>query len=380
MLQRNLLKLVGVLIVTLIVLYLHMGNSEGIRAGIARNEYWTQKRMLKRASGKPSTTSSHNRLSSSLNGEMIKGVALQVNYTADGISQYLRAIDEIADLGANTIGLSTAGYQENAGSASINLDLRKCPTPEQFAKLIAKAHSRGMRVIIMPVILLSNPRGSEWRGVIQPPDWDEWFSSYLSFIKYFAKIGLDNNAYGLVVGAELISTETFRDRWITIIKQVRKIFHGKLLYSANWDHYRQVSFWDKLDLIGMTTYHKLADKENPPLETLLKSWQPIKKQILDWRKTINKPILFTEVGWCSQPGASIEAWNYYRHLAPSKAGLEEQKKCYIAFVQTWKNTPGIAGAIWWEWTISGGGPNDYGYTPKGKPALEILKKWFAGKY
>ncbi len=354
MLLRNLLKLAGVLVVVAIVLFLRSAEPTKSEAVV---------RM-------PAFTASRP------DDKIIRGMALQVNYTADGIGKYLKAIDEIADLGANTIGLSTAGYQENAGSTGITLDIRKAPSPQQFRTLIQKAKSRGMKVILMPVILLSNPRGSEWRGVIQPPDWNEWFASYLAFIKYFARIGLDNHADALIVGAELISTESFRERWIRIIKEVRRIFHGKLLYSANWDHYRQVSFWDKLDWIGMTSYHKLSDTENPPLKTLIKNWIPIKKEILKWRRTINKPILFTEVGWCSQPGASIEAWNYYRHQAPSKEGLEEQKKCYEAFIKTWDKTDSVAGAMWWEWTTSGGGPEDYSYTPKGKPAQEVLRKWY----
>ncbi|MFA5864914.1 MAG: hypothetical protein WC975_09525 [Phycisphaerae bacterium] len=308
--------------------------------------------------------------------DIIRGMAIQISYTASGIESYLKEIDEIAALGANSVGISTAGYQEHAGSMGITIDVRKCPTPEQFRQMINRARNKGMKVIVMPVLLLSNPKGSEWRGVIEPPDWDEWFSSYLEFIKYFAKIALDNDAEALVVGAELISTETFRSRWLKIIEEVRKIYHGKLLYSANWDHYRQVTFWDKLDLIGMTTYHKLADDDNPDISILLAHWAKIKKEILTWQKKIGKPIIFTEVGWCSQPGASVEAWNYYRHQSPSKEGLEEQKKCYEAFIQCWRNEKAVAGAMWWEWTTDGSGPQDYGYTPKGKPAEKVLRAWY----
>ena len=43
-------------------------------------------------------------------------------------------------------------------------------------------------------------------------------------------------------------------------------------------------------------------------------------------------------------------------------------------------SPQLAGVIWWEWNAGEGGPNDYGYTPKGKPAEQLLRKWFsAGK-
>lgn len=362
MLRKTLLKLIGVSVVVLIFWFLHQGGGPDASHG---------------KSIKPGPTATHSATSQSAKkGDIVRAMAIQISYTADGVDTYLRMIDEIAALGANTVGLSTAGHQDHAGSTTISLDVRKCPTKKQWATLIKRAHSHKMRVAIMPVVLLSSPRGKEWRGVIQPPNWDEWFASYLAFIKYFARVGLDNNAEILVVGAELISTESFRPRWLKVIKEVRGTYHGKLVYSANWDHYAKVSFWDQLDLIGMTTYHKLADKENPPLDTLLKSWSKIKTDILSWQKKIGKPILFTEVGWCSQPGTSIEAWNYYRHERPSPEGLEEQKKCYQAFIKTWQDEPAVAGAIWWEWIPGKVGPKDYGYSPKGKPAEAVLRKWF----
>jgi hypothetical protein len=361
--KKNMLKLTGFLTVIGIVLYLR-STSPTVRAQEVLHK-----------NDKPADYAV-TQVNGTKNNDIFRGMALQISYTANGVDQYIKAIDEIADLGANTIGFSTAGYQEHAGSSGIVIDARKCPSSDQFRQLISHAKSRGLRVVIMPVLLLSNPRGSEWRGVINPPDWDEWFSSYLEFIKYFARIGLDNDVDALAIGAELVSTESYRDRWIKIIDETRKIYHGKLFYSSNWDHYKQVTFWDHLDWIGMTTYHKLADNDNPPHSTLMKNWNKIKNNILTWQKTIRKPIFFTEVGWCSQPGASVEAWNYYRHQSASKEGLEEQKKCYEAFMECWQDEKEVVGAMWWEWTLDGSGPNDFGYTPKGKPAEKVLRVWY----
>jgi len=364
---RNLAKLAALLIFIAAALYLgHVQNVAGKALKLARP-----------TNSLPGADATAAAADLPLQEMPYHGVAIQVSYTADGVDRYIKMIDEIAELGADTVKISTAGYQEHAGSSTISLDLRKCPTRRDFARLIRHAHRRGLRVVIMPVVLLSNPRGSEWRGVIQPDSWDTWFSEYLSFIKYFAKIAAENKVEVLIIGSELISTETFTDRWEKVIAEVRKIYHGKLAYSANWDHYQVVGFWDKLDLIGMTSYYKLADEENPPLDTLLKSWKKIKADILAWQATIGKPILFTEVGWCSQPGAAIEAWNYYRCQYPTPQGLEEQANLYRAFMRTWSNEPAVAGVIWWEWTDEPGGADNYGYTPKGKPAEKLLRAWFA---
>ncbi len=130
----------------------------------------------------------------------------------------------------------------------------------------------------------------------------------------------------------------------------------------------------------MTTYHKLSDSVNPPLEEMVEAWKPIKKDILAWQAKVGKPILFTEVGWPSQEGCSIEPWNYYRQDVGTKTGLEEQAKCYKSFIAAWdgeiKRADALAGVIWWEWTSYGGGPTCNNYTPKGKPAEKVLREWF----
>ena len=33
--------------------------------------------------------------------------------------------------------------------------------------------------------------------------------------------------------------------------------------------------------------------------------------------------------------------------------------------------------MWWEWDANPGGPGDFGYSPKGKPAEDVLRAWFA---
>ena len=158
---------------------------------------------------------------------------------------------------------------------------------------------------------------------------------------------------------------------------MRVRYHGPIGYSANWDHYGRIEFWDVMDFVGMTTYHTLADHPNPTVAELMEAWMPIRQNILTWRATVDKPILFTEVGWCSQEGAASAPWNYYHNQHATAAGHEEQRACYEAFMRTWEDVPGVGGSIWWEWTPYGGGPDCYNYTPKGKPAQALLEQWFA---
>lgn len=308
-----------------------------------------------------------------------RGLAIQVaGGWYEPVATYEPLLAEIADLGANTVLLCVPGFMEHAGAQAIYLDTRKVPPPADFAALLRRCREHGLKPILMPIVLLRHPRGSEWRGVIDPPSWDEWWRQYEEFILYFADIAREGGAEALMVGSELVSTEKYTARWRALIAAVRPRFHGgKLGYSANWDHYRPIEFWDDLDFIGMTSYYTLADKANPTVEEIVARWRPIRDDVLAWQRRVGKPILLTEVGWCSQEGAAKAPWNYYQNQRATPAGMEEQRRLYEAFIRAWNDTPALMGVIWWEWTTAPGGPSDFGYTPKGKPAEDVLRAWFA---
>jgi hypothetical protein len=307
-----------------------------------------------------------------------RGLSIQVASGYKPTETYGRLLEEIAALGANAVLLSVAGYMENATAQSIYIDARRVPCPEDFKTVVRRARQLGLKTVIMPIVLLRNPRGSEWRGVIEPPDWDDWWEQYTEFVFYFTDIAREGQADALIVGSELVSTEKYTARWVKLIEAVRpRFWGGKLGYSANWDHYRPVEFWDQLDFIGMTSYFTLADKKDPTVDEIVQRWEPIKKDILAWQRRIGKPILMTEVGWCSQEGAAMAPWNYYQNQKATPAGLEEQRRLYEAFIQVWGDVPELLGGMWWEWDPSPGGPDDFGYTPRGKPAEQVLRRWFA---
>lgn len=308
-----------------------------------------------------------------------RGVAIQISNGIDALDVYSRLIGEVAALGANTVLLSPCGFMEHARSQSITIDARRTPAKAEFVRLIEQAHGRGLRVILMPTVLLSHPRGSEWRGVIEPPDWREWWEQYREFLRYFCDVAREGQVEILMVGSELVSTEKQLDEWLETIELARTLFPGKLGYSANWDHYRPVRFWDKLDVIGMTSYYTLADQKNPTVEQIAAAWAPIRDEILAWQKSVAKPLILTEVGWCSQEGAAMAPWNYYQNMKATPAGLEEQRRLYEGFLRAWDGAEGLAGVIWWEWTTADGGPTDFNYTPRGKPAELVLRRWFAAQ-
>ncbi len=313
-------------------------------------------------------------------GAPLDGLAIQLHGTSYYMPEYLRMIGEIADLGANTVMLVTHGWQTHAGTCDLRFNPGRSPRLVDIGRLCDAAHERGLRVVLMPVVLLSAPRNTEWRGQINPlAGWDEWFRRYTRFMLEWARLCEAHRVELLMVGSELIKTEQYTDRWRQLIGEVRQFYRGKLGYSANWDHYTtdKVGFWPQLDYVGMTSYYTLAAGPRPTLQEVMNRWAPIKARILKFQREVRKPILFTEVGWCSQEGAASESWNYYHNQKATAGGHEEQVTCYRAFINTWGEVPEVGGTIWWEWTNEPGGAADFNYTPKGKPAEQVLREFFS---
>jgi hypothetical protein len=159
---------------------------------------------------------------------------------------------------------------------------------------------------------------------------------------------------------------------------VRKIFKGRLTYSSNWDHYREVKFWDQLDLIGMNSYWKFGKERgfpsHPNVEQIQQRWSQIQEDLLPFVRKTGKPLLFLEIGWFSQENVAYEPWDYTQDLP---VDLEMQRRLYEGFFRSWWGKPDLGGFSIWEWTPGNGGPEDGGYTPENKPAEHVLREWLA---
>lgn len=310
-----------------------------------------------------------------LSGLPYCGITLTLRQT-DNLDAYFKALDQIADLGADTVSLVLDNRQENGASTQIYIDERRTVTAQQLADIIKHAKSRKLRVLLMPIVLLDNPQGNEWRGTLRPASWSDWFTSYRDMLNHYAHIAQNTGVDVLVVGSELVSSEQKIAEWHETIHEVRQIYHGQLTYSSNWDHYMSVPFWDRLDIVGMNSYWKLGTSSNPEptVEQIETRWHEIQKGLMDWDRKDggNKPILIMEVGWCSLANMAYEPWDYTKTDEPQD--LDLQKRLYEGFFRSWWGNPNMAGFMFWEWTTDGDSSGK-GYTPQGKPAEQVLRDW-----
>ena len=294
----------------------------------------------------------------------------------DWMDKYKESVDEIAATGADTVKFVVDSRQENGHSSEIWLDLRMTPSAEALSDLIRHAKSKNLRVILMPIVLLDKPQGGEWRGQIKPEHWDAWWDSYREMLQHFAWIAQGTGVDVLVVGSELVSTEPDTEQWKKTIAYVRQTFKGKLTYSANWDHYSGIGFWDDLDLVGMNSYWKLGDNKDVSVEEIKQNWRKYHDEVVGFVEKKHKPLMFLEAGWCSMANAASEPWDY---TTGDPVDDELQRKLYEGFFETWYGDPHLGGFSIWAWTPSDGHDDDNrkGYTPEGKPAEKVLREWMA---
>ena len=336
----------------------------------------------------------------------IRGMTINVYHTED-IQLYLRAIDGIHEMGFNALQINTPAFMENSSSQRIELKTGSGfgPTAEMLTNILLYAKSKGMRTALMPQIDLYKPRGNEWRGKIHPVNWGIWWGSYNEMMDYYLLIANEAAVDMFSVGCELISTEKREQasNWKLAIENIRRQYGGYLYYSTNWDHYTAPPFWKELDAIGINGYWDLTtlaeNSEQVSNEELAKRWSEIRQEVLNFARKMNRPVLFTEVGYPSLPWGLKDPWNYVSE-EKAKPSPEIQLRGYESFLNAWsdlllvrhtesKNRNGelaipptpeefqkdpIMGVFFFKWDVYAKAVSlDTGYSVMGKPAEKLLK-------
>jgi hypothetical protein len=320
----------------------------------------------------------------------LRGFALNFHHTRD-VKIYLQAIDEIKAMGFDSIEVVTPMYQTHGATTDIKIIVGpgKSPSPQDLELVLKYAKKQGFRTALMPIVLLADPRGNEWRGKIRPENWGVWWSAYEDAMDGFIKIANATDVDVLSVGSELLTTEKQVEPWARFIRKIRSRFKGKLSYSTNWDHYQTPVFWSQLDMIGINGYWNLQ-KDIPadqPVthEKLVERWEDIQSQLLEFGESQGKPILLTEIGYPSLPWGLKDPWNYVNGKKAT-SDVSQQAQGYSAFLSVWKtllrdkpDTSKAAGVFFYKWDpYYNGGDEDTGYGVRNKPAFDLLKNWVRG--
>lgn len=279
-------------------------------------------------------------------------------------------LDELVALGGNAVELVVLGRQPDVTSVEV-AHAPSAPSAQELAAVVAAAKRRKLTVLLLPILELERLDDGAWRGTLRPTDPAAWWRSYERFLLHYAALAQATGIDWLSVGSELGSTEGWRDRWYHLISQVRRSFSGKLFYSANWDHYQHVTFWPRLDALGVSSYFSLASSDEDSTAQMARRWRAALRELAAAARRHELPLLLTEVGVPSREGAARAPWDYTRAGA---IDLEEQRRAFAALAAAWLG-PELWGVLVWE-LASEGGSDDPGYSPRGKPAWCVLAAWW----
>jgi hypothetical protein len=309
--------------------------------------------------------------------ERQRGVALGL-FAEDVSFSYGPLLAEIVALGATHVALVVPFYQTDGASHDVGLHTRYSPTLSAVAEVVRAARRDDLEVMLFPIVRLSAPRAGEWRGTLAPRDRDAWFQHYGDLLGELAAIGGATGAKRLVVGSELSTLDARDDdlaHWRALLERIRGVYPGKLVYSANWDHYQAARLFDLVDEEGISAYFNLREAAGPADDGALDAgWRRVRRELEAWRAGRSHPFIFTELGYRSRAGATASPWD---ETPGGTADPEEQRRGFAAFRRVWTGAPTLDGVYVWNW-YGYGGPTAISYTPRGKPAEAEVRAILGG--
>lgn len=296
-------------------------------------------------------------------------------FASDADYDYRPMLDEIVATGARRVLIVVPHYQDSVHAVRIGPRPGHSPSRATVDRTLAAARNRGLDLAVMPLVRLTHRTATEWRGVLAPRNLDRWFSSWTSFVVDVATLAQAHRAERLVVGTELASLELHRDRWAQHIQAVRETCSARLLYSANWDHHREVPFWDLVDEVGITAYFRLC----PPGQRMTRQgaarvWADLLPRLHAFADSKQRPLVLTEVGWPALVTAASHPWDDTRAVERDPDLPAELWRGFLqARAQVARQTPFYA----WNW-FGRGPPAESGFGLRGMPAGNVLSGAFRG--
>lgn len=241
------------------------------------------------------------------------------------------------------------------------------------------AKAQGIKVMLKPQLW----SWQQWIGDLDMQDsarWDTFHASYTKFICRWAKLADSLNVDLFCIGTEVKqSAMYFPDYWRGLIDTVRQIYSGELTYAPNWDEYEQVTFWDKLDYIGVDAYFSLLPGQTPRICNLVEAWEPIVQKLEAFSNQWNKPMIFTEWGYLTLDGCAFETWNLEKNRSSAGINQVAQANAMHALLVTFGKKSWWKGGFQWKWysdLATSGRDRSDDYTPQGKIAEDILKQFY----
>ncbi|PWT87545.1 MAG: hypothetical protein C5B54_12175 [Acidobacteria bacterium] len=290
-----------------------------------------------------------------------------------------QSLNELRHIGVNWIAAIPYGFMRSHDMAYIHFAGHSVfgESDESMLAVTEQAHSIGMKVMMKPQIWVAH---DSWPGRIEfdnEAGWNEWFENYEAWIIHYALLSEMIHVDQLCIGTELVETTLQKpERWRELISKVRKIYHGPIVYAANWGkEFEGIKFWDQLDYIGLDNYYPVRRDASDNIDQMRSMFNKQRDMIRNVSAQFGKPVLFTEIGYHATDGAGMgthedDFTSYNERL---------QADCYRLAMETYWNEPWFYGMYWWKWFSD---PTDAGkdadlHSPHGRMAERVIQEWYS---
>ena len=252
-------------------------------------------------------------------------------------------------------------------------------TREGAKQYIDMLRTKGIKIMLKPQIWIWRGEFTGYLSMKTEEDWKVLEDSYRAFILEYAELAEETQTEIYCIGTELEQFIVNRPEfWNKLIKDIKAVYNGKLTYAANWDEYKRVPFWNKLDYVGVDAYFPVSESKTPSKEEALKGWEPWKKELQSVSEKAGKPILFAEFGYRSVDYAGKEPWRSDRSM--NIVNLEAQSNLSKALFESVWGEDWFAGGFIWKWFIdhqSAGGSDNPRFTPQNKPTEDVIRSHYS---
>ncbi|HEX7879827.1 MAG TPA: hypothetical protein VF720_10480, partial [Candidatus Eisenbacteria bacterium] len=250
-------------------------------------------------------------------------------------------------------------------------------TDESLIAVTARAHERGMDVLLAPHLW-----GRVWCGDWHAEDEEGWaalFASYREFALHYAMLAAYSGADVYQVGKELKATTGREREWRELIAQVRLIYPGAITYGANWDEYPRIAWWDAVDLIGINQYTPVAHGDRISDSGARIAMSVMADSIDALSQRVDRLWFLTEIGFTAAANGYREPWKSF-DPAVDTGDPVRQAMLYEAALETYLPRSRCRGLFWWKWFTrldsNRFGRNRFDFPPYGKMAEQVLAARF----
>ncbi len=306
--------------------------------------------------------------------QMIQGVCFSGPPRAIGDSSMAR----VQAIGAEWIALMPYAYGPDADGRIIFLPEGGQwwgEGPDGIRSMVRMAKARGMKVMLKPHLWLGHGRFTGTYAPDSATGWKPFEESYARYVLHYALLARELDVDLFCIGTELERFVHERTGfWQILVDRVSDAYQGPLTYAANWDEVERFPLWKRMDHIGVDGYFPLCMAERPDMELLAASWRPHKAMLKDISTRMGRPVLFTEMGYCSSSSCAAEPWKEDRNATRDEGA---QAMAYEAFFTAFRNEPYFSGCFVWKWFADHGIREErhgVGYSPQGKLAIEVLRE------